>query len=117
MSVDRRQSPRLVIDHPLRARLPLARMPIRSMVDDGASADSGSRAGRGSARAARIFDVETNHGGRVVQLRATSIYCRPKPAGPDAGYECGFAFIYADLATDLGVHIIMEDVTTILEFD
>ncbi len=116
MSVDRRQSPRLVIDHPLKARAAGVDADL-SMVDvsfGGFRLESPIQFGAG---ATHIFDVETNHGGRVVQLRAKSIYCRPKPAGPDAGYECGFAFIYSDLATDLGVHIIMEDVTTVLEFD
>jgi hypothetical protein len=114
--VERRQSPRLVIDHPLKARAigVDAELTIVDVSYGGFRVESPVAFAPNSVH---VFDVETNHGSRVAALHAKLIYCRPKPSGPDASWECGFAFNHSDRATDAGVHIIMEDVTTVLEFD
>jgi hypothetical protein len=113
MGAERRESPRVIVDPPLRARVvgPDADVSIVDVSFGGFRVHSGIAFEQGAELEFLVFP---RSGGEVMHIDATATHCRVLSTEPTVLFETGFAF--ADSAwTTVGFQALIDSVLCGLE--
>jgi hypothetical protein len=113
MRIERRRSPRVAAERPLYARAEGIDADLKMLdVSTGGFLIQGPVAF--SPHETYCFWISAAIGGRVFELHARAVYCRPHATTATPAYEAGFAFL--DLpytATEATVRALIEAVTLV----
>jgi hypothetical protein len=117
MHVERRRSPRIIVEPSMRAKI-VGLEGEAAMVElsfDGFRLESPVAF---VDQAVYEFLIAPHAGGALVRVRATACHCHVLSAEPRLMFETGFAFAdRQDFETQLGVETLIESLTSVLVFD
>jgi hypothetical protein len=117
MQVERRRSPRIIVEPSLRAR-------IVGLEGEAALVELSFDGFRLESPIAFVdqadyeFLIAPHEGAPLVRIRALACHCHVLSAEPRLMFETGFAFAdRQDFETQLGVEALIESLTSVLVFD
>jgi len=116
VSIERRRHPRVAPERPLYARAEGVDADLKMLdVSVGGFLIQGPVAF--NPQETYCFWISAAIGGRVFELHARAVYCRPRSAGTTPTYESGFAFLdLPHTATEATVRALIDAVTFVSQF-